>query len=334
MGVLKRGGVLGIPAVALALGVGCAGARDERSHESVQAQQLVAFQTDTAVSRGHARPSQTTTTADEAPRTIDSFGFWSLLRLGAGPIEFSDVEKTARLSIRYNIEPDRARQGPGNWYLIRLHARVLFGEGTGHAWVSAGHNGYVSALIEYEAADGRAGRRIVRRAASYIDGSSTTALRSSQDELRFRNVLQYDAVQAGLNQLTFSVRVSGLEVKRVEILPDSGIEYTRQGPAQLRLTVRPPSKPLKKGQRAPVTVEVRNVGDRPVRGAVVSLEYAKDDLRVLGSARRKLGTLPAKSQRRIAFQMIPLRRGEIDIGVFVGGIGANHPGVSKTLNVR
>src|SRR5262249_55960689 len=209
--------------------------------------------------------SLTRATDDNDPVTIDSFGFWSLSRLGSGGIEFEDVHEKAKASIPYILEPDSARQGPGNWYQIDLHTKVVFGAGTGRAYLFASHNSYASALIEYEASTAGDGRRIVRKASSYLDGSSEETLRSNDDELRFRNYLQYKAVQPGLNQLTFAVEVHGsLEVKRVEILPDSGIEYTRLGPARLTLALHLPREPLRKGQRAILTVDVRTAGDRTV----------------------------------------------------------------------
>jgi hypothetical protein len=279
--------------------------------------------------------SLTRATEGNEPATIDSFGFWSLTRLGSGPIEFADVHEKAKSSIPYILEPDKARQGRGNWYLIGLHAKVVFGAGTGRAYLFDSHNGYASALIEYEASISGERRTIVRKASSYIDGSSKETLRSDDDELRFRNYLQYKAVQPGLNQLTFAVEVhSSLELKKVQILPDSGIEYTPLGPARLTLALRLPRKPLRKGQRAVLAVDVRNNGDRKVSGATVSLEYARDDLRITGSATKKLGDLAAKARRHVSFQVIPLHRGTILIGVQVGGRGGNSPGVSKTLNVR
>jgi hypothetical protein len=267
--------------------------------------------------------------------TIDSFGFWTLRRLGSGPISFHDVEKPVSRSIPYKLQATRARQGPKNWYQIRLHARVVFGTGVGRAYLFAAHNGYASALVKYEASHSRGGRKVVRSTVSYIDGPTNRTLHAPEDEFKYRNYLQYQAVRAGLNRLMFSVEVAGaLKVKRVQILPDSGIEYTAQGPARLRLAVRLPSKPPRARQKTTLTVEVRNVGDRPVRDALVQLDYSTDEVRTLGSKTKRLGILPSKSLRRTAFQVIPLRRGIIEIGVSAGGIGGNDSAVSATLHVR
>jgi hypothetical protein len=312
-------------ALVLALGVGCGGGK----------------QTPQLLERGFAfemvhdsGPSLATTTDDDEPPSIASFGFWSLTRLGSGPVVFEDVQDGAKASIPYILEPDKARQGPGNWYQIHLHAKVVFGAGTGHAYLFAAHNGYASALIEYETSTSGDRRRIVRKATSYIDGSSKVPLPSNDDELRYRNYLQYSAVQPGLNHVTFSVEERGLAVTRVEILPDSGIEYTRQGPARLTLSVRLPRAPLREGQRAILTVEVWNLGGRKVGNARASLEYPRDDLRNVGSATKKLGVLLANARRRTSFAVVPLHRGSILIGVQVSGRGGNSPGVSKTLDVH
>jgi hypothetical protein len=325
---MNRAGSIAVLALVFTLGIGCGGVDGERTPQLLGRD--LAPEAAYGVERALARA-----TDGNDPATIDSYGFWSLSRLGSDGIELEDVHEKAKTSIPYILEPDRARQGPGNWYLIDLHAKVAFGAGTGRAYLSASHNGYASALIEYEASTVGDGRRIVRKASSYIDGSSKGTLRSNDDELRFRNYLQYKAVQPGLNQLTFAVEVHGsLEVRKVEILPDSGIEYTRLGPARLTLALRLPREPLRKGRRAILTVDVRNAGDRKVSDVRVSLEYARDELRNTGPATKQLGDLVAKARHRTSFQVIPRHRGRILIGIQVGGHGGNSPGVSKTLNVH
>jgi hypothetical protein len=323
---VNRTALVALLAVVLALGAGCQG----RGATTPLLEQGAALR----VAQRAEQPFERTEGGGE-PTTIDSFGFWSLVRLGSGSIEFEDVRDKAKSSIPYILEPDRARQGPGNWYQVGLHTRVIFGAGTGRAYLFASHNGYASALIEYEATGSGDRRSIVRKATSYIDGSSKVVVRSVEDELRYRNYLQYKAVQPGLNQLTFAVEVHGsLEVKRVEILPDSGIQYTRVGPARLTLLVRLPREPLKKGRRATLIVEARNLGDRKARDATVRLEYARDELRNIGPETKKLGDLAAKGRRRASFQVIPLYRGTILIGLQAGGRGGNSPGISKTLKIR
>jgi hypothetical protein len=150
-------------AVVLALGAGCGG-REPTPH-------LFGRGLPSGVAHG-VELSLTRATEGNEPATIDSFGFWSLTRLGSGPIEFADVHEKAKSSIPYILEPDKARQGRGNWYLIGLHAKVVFGAGTGRAYLFVSHNGYASALIEYEASISGERRTIVRKASSYIDGSS------------------------------------------------------------------------------------------------------------------------------------------------------------------
>jgi hypothetical protein len=118
-----------------------------------------------------------------------------------------NVEKAAKGTIAY-VLPSGAKQGPKSWYQIRLHARVTFGQGTGNAYVFASHNGYVSALIEYDMQKSGSSRRIIRRTVSYIDGSQRGLVRGVESEFRFRNYLQYKSVQPGLNHLMFSVEVS------------------------------------------------------------------------------------------------------------------------------
>jgi hypothetical protein len=74
---------------------------------------------------------------------------------------------------------------------------VIFGSGIGTAYIFAAHNGFVSAMIEFDARMTRTGRQIVQRTVSYIDGPSMTTVRAGQAELNYRNFLQYKAVRPG-----------------------------------------------------------------------------------------------------------------------------------------
>jgi hypothetical protein len=113
------------------------------------------------------------------------------------------VKENASYSIPYILQPDKAKQRPKNSYQILFRARIAFGDGLGRAYLFASTNGYAAALIKYEATRANARRRIVRSTSSYIDGAGRETLSTSEDELRFRNYLQYRAVQAGLNHLKF-----------------------------------------------------------------------------------------------------------------------------------
>ena len=267
------------------------------------------------------------------PVAIDGFGFWDLARLGSDPIRFEHVTDTARASVPYIIEPDKAQQGPHAWYIARLHAKVTFGAGTGRAYLFVSHNGYASALIEYDVAGSATSRQIRRSTASYIDGSTSTTLRGDTDDLQFRNYLQYAGVRPGLNQLKFSVEVHGpLDITSVEILEDSGVEYTRVSPAKLTLSLHA-SRRLTVNRAATLTVTVRNVGGRTVTRVGVGLEAANEDLRVVGPSSRLLGSFRPHARRQMTFRIVPRHRGAITIAVQAGGQGGNSPGFSKTPNV-
>jgi hypothetical protein len=268
------------------------------------------------------------------PATINAFGFWDLQRLGSDPIRFEHVTGTAKASVPYIIEPDKAKQGPRAWYIAHLHAKVVFGAGTGHAYLFVSHNGYASALIEYDVTGDATNRRVRRRTTSYIDGSMSTTLPEERDDLQFRNYLQYAGVQAGVNQLTFSLEVHGsLDVASVDILGDSGIEYTPVSPAKLTLSVRRTPR-LNANRAATLTVDVGNVGGRPIRSVRVALEAADEDLRVVGAPSRLLGTLRPQARRQMTFRIIPRHRGAILVALEAGGRGGNSPGFSKMLNVH
>jgi hypothetical protein len=270
----------------------------------------------------------------ESPPVIDSFGFWSLRRLGSDDIRFEQIENEAKRTVAYAL-PATAKQGPKTWYQIRLHARLTFGAGLGRAYVFASHNGYTSALIQYDATKRPSGRRIVRHAVGYIDGSQRELVRGNRSDFWFRNYLQYKGVKPGLNDVTFSIQVTGsLKITTAVVWSDSGIEYTKQGPAQLKLFVRIPRSPPRKGRVASIGVDLRNVGDRLIRAVTVTVEFARDDLRAVGPIRVSFGDMRPGVRRDATFRLSPLRRGALTLVVAARGAGGNQPAVTRTLVVR
>jgi hypothetical protein len=212
---------------------------------------------------------------------------------------------------------------------------MTFGEGTGHAYFFASHNGYASALVEFDARQTSKGRQILQRSTSYIDGSAQKVVHNVESEFRYRNYLQYKGVRPGPNQLTFLVRVSGsLTVERTEIFADSGIEYTRKGPARLKMKVTVPQGALRKNRASPISISVANVGDRLVRHVGIGIEFSPDVLRIAGAKTAKVGDMPPGSTRQRTFRVTPLRSGAIRIVLSASGSGGNQPAVSRTLIVR
>lgn len=82
------------------------------------------------------------------PVTINSFGLWTLKRLGYGPIEFPvsgplrfpEIPGYERRGVsRRYLLPNAARQWPRTWYLIHVHFRIVFSpeSNSGRAYVGA-----------------------------------------------------------------------------------------------------------------------------------------------------------------------------------------------------
>ena len=271
----------------------------------------------------------------DAPVLIDSYGFWSLARLNIGSIAFPRTTDKATRSSSYAL-PAGAHQGRSNWYVIRLHMLLTFGGSTGRAYVTVAHNGFVSALLEFDARKTATGRQVVRRSVSYIDGSSLQTVHGDTSEFRFRNYLQYKGVQGGVNELTIALEVHGsLTIESAKVFSDTGIEYSRKAPARIRLGVSLASGRLHLLRTGSLAVTVRNVGDRLFRNVSVSITVERPPraMRILGSSRRVVGDLPPGVTRRRTFRVVPLRRGYVQISLSAGGSGGNQPTLMRTLPV-
>lgn len=190
--------------------------------------------------------------------------------------------------------PLGARQGPRDWYLIRLHFSLTLerGSGDGTAYVSGSTNGRTSAQVKFDV-DGSRGSDTRTRWSSLdlLHGENEQVTTSRRIEVDFKNYLQFAGVRPGLNRITFALeQLDGVDVSRVDILADSGVRMTRREPARLSVqTVGPDETVL--GERFELGVRVTNDGGRSARGVIVGVVPQDDGLAMRGESTRRLGRL-------------------------------------------
>jgi hypothetical protein len=268
------------------------------------------------------------------PVLVDRVGVWNLERLGSDAIVFSPEARVERRYLRYRLPLD-VRQGPQTWYLVHLHLRLRLKQGSGLIYANALHNGHASARIKFEVREEPGGVEIKRSSTDLLDGSTRSIIRSRVVEVRYRNFLPYDAVRSGDNTLTFQIEQLGsTEIEQIEILPASGLEVSKAGPARLTLrAVAAPRGPVAVGQPFNLRVTLKNVGDRATRYSAIALDYPRDELRVSPPTALSLGPVqPGRSiSRRFALRAI--RPGRVVIGVFASS-SSNRPGVSLSIRAK
>ena len=276
----------------------------------------------------HAEPGS----AANRPVRIDDFGLWTLSRLQAGRLDFSLDRDRERRVVPFTL-PEHAQQGPTDWYLIRLHFTITFAERSrpGFAFISGLTNGHAAAQVEFRVVQRANGGQAVRWSTlDYIRGETSQLTKDRKIEIRFENYLQYRGLQAGRNLLAVQFeRFTGVDVEALTIHPDSGIEMTSTGPAQLELVVEPTSQRVSQGEEFVVRYRVKNVGDRPALRVRVTPELV-DQIELVGPRVDARAVL--RNSLTGSFRLRAVKPGDFPLGIFVDS-GTNHPGALVEVRV-
>jgi hypothetical protein len=208
--------------------------------------------------------------------TIDQYGFWSLARLGHGPVVLQENPKTAKtqVAVTYRLPPG-AHEGPGHWYVIRLHFRVEVRPDTipGVFNVAADTNGRTCASIIFTVTRDKRGPIVASDALGLVSGREVERGRGLVREIDFRNFLVTHGVKPGLNVLTLDLTSNAIPmVKQVTIFADSGIEYTRLGPPNATVQAHVREANVRAGRRFHLDVTVEHRAGLRVPTATVRVQ--------------------------------------------------------------
>jgi hypothetical protein len=228
-----------------------------------------------------------------------------------------------RVAFSYPL-PEGARQGPRDWYTIRLHYRLTFApdSSAGHAWVMADTNRRTCAQVEYTLVRGQRGLRYRRTTVDLEHGQLERRSTSTRDDVRFANYLQEAGVKGGSNELSIRVeRTRGVKLRRLQILGVSVVRTARTPyPFQLRPSLI--TGDVGAGERFRVAVELRNVGGTPLHGVVVREQHDSRRLERLSGPTVRHG--PLWETGRVVFDFRARREGRHRI-TFLGDSDRNHP---------
>jgi len=271
------------------------------------------------------------------PVTIGHFGLWTLHELGyADEVRHGTTADYRRPRIFFRL-PAGASQGPRNWYLVRLHVRVVLASdsGPGKVDVSATTDSAACALIELRVRRSAGHPTVAWTSVGIVDGSRSGTSPSGTVELRYANYLQAGGVRPGQNELDFQIGQHGsARVAEVRVFDDSGIEFTPLSPANVRLTAeRASSAPVHVGERFAVRVAVRNRGERAARAIRVSATYPTKLLSLATREPIRVALLRhgASATRQLVF--VARRTGTAPI-FLSAETSSNHPGDLVTVKIR
>jgi hypothetical protein len=269
-----------------------------------------------------------------APITIRHLGLSTLRELGYG----DEVRHATRADYQrpriFFALPASAAQGPHLWYLVRLHLRLVLApdSGAGKIDVSATTNGAACALIEFRVAGPS---KVAWTSVGIVDGARSGASSSGTVELRYANYLQNSGVRPGQNELDFQIGQHGAaRVAEVRFFDDSGIELSRLGPANVRLTARRASSgPVRVGRRFAVDFALRNPGGRAASGIRVSADYPAKLLSLATRQPVRVGLLRGGASATGQLVFVAKRAGKAPIFVSAQ-TSSNHPGDLVTVTIR
>jgi hypothetical protein len=214
--------------------------------------------------------------ATGGPVAIDSYGFWSFARLGFGaPVLHEDPQTgESHATLHYRLPAD-ARQGPGHWYLIRLHFRVDVSPHAlpGEFNVAAETQGLTCASIIFEVTR-RNGRLVVSSdALGLVNGVERVHSTSLERTIDFWNYVGYRGVAPGENTLTLDLTANAIPmVRRVVFLPGSGIALSRLGPPRVSLDAHFRERTVRVGDLFHLDVTLRHTSGIAVPDATVEVD--------------------------------------------------------------
>jgi len=190
----------------------------------------------------------------------------------ARPAGSRALEVTAPVTLPPGVE-----DGKPWWYLVRLRLKFLAGAN------SEGRSLEVSASLNGDASNSILLRvRHSKRCGEEAIGWSTLDFIAGQREgqhcgrsvvIRSPNFTQLRSIRPGLRVLSISLAGNLSPRDRLVVLPGSGIFKSRAGPGQLAFAKIRDIDMLPVGQWTPVTVQLFNRGDRPVKVSNVSASF-------------------------------------------------------------
>jgi hypothetical protein len=275
------------------------------------------------------------------PVTIASPGVWTLQRLGSAEQHVSTTAGQNLVRVPFSLPGAVAershdcyrRDGPAKrtCFLIHLHFRIKFAENTasGNVKVSAATNRLTASQVLFTLR--RSGDRLAVdwSTLNLIRGYEPRSTSESLIEVEDTNYLQTQGLQAGANTLDFQLDApDGTIVQQLDVLADSGLEWTSEPPGRLALSLLP-VQPTRVGHTFKVRYRVRLVSGHDLENVTVLGRSLSPSIRTAGASSREIGRLSATLAGSFAFRA--KRAGTFKLQFHVKS-GTTLP--TKTIRVR
>jgi hypothetical protein len=189
--------------------------------------------------------------------------------VAALPPALTLTPRSPKVEIPYELPPG-AKQGPQDWYVIRLHVRVSADSASdGESLVSASTNDHASAQLNLKTGNGK----ITNSGYGLVDGRQEDHAKGNTLELRFANYLQLGGVRGGRNVLTLELEAfHGKPPLSVVFLEGSRIERTPVTPYELEIVGPGRAVVVPAGGTAEIPFRLSRSGTRPDTRASVRLD--------------------------------------------------------------
>lgn len=273
-------------------------------------------------------------------RSVDAFGIWSLARLGQEDFAFpmQSGKRQAGVVARYLL-PNGASQGPDNWFLIRLRFRLTLASdtGTGRVYVSAATgrpaDPRTSAQIRFDVLRSGADLQVRSDSLGLVTGNVVKTSTAFSQDVSFSNYIPYAGVRPGVNALRVQLEQYGAaRVAALTIFKESGIEYSRAAPQNLKLVPSLSTRRVSVGETVRVNVRIVNGGERRSQDGKVMVLYPRSSFRDEPSDVTSVPPLTGGSSWSTTFRLTARESGRHPITV--QGLSAlDHPNATLWIDV-
>jgi len=255
-------------------------------------------------------------TAAGRPVTIDSYGFWSLTRLGYGPLVLKENPKTAKsqVAIPFRLPPG-AKEGPGHWYVIHLHFRVEVRPDSlpGEFNVAADTDRRTCASIIFTVVKKGRQRIVTSDALGLVNGVERIRGPQLVREIRFENFLVTHGIRPGPNVLTFELTSNAIPmVREVRIFADSGIELARGGPPNVAVAATVREHTVHAGETFHLDVSLTRRSGLAIPRVVLRIHAPAG---TIGGAMVRRLRWGSRAHARISFRLRALQAGRVPLAV-------------------
>ena len=272
---------------------------------------------------------------------ISAPGMWTLDRLGF-PAQQIPVDHPVNIvHLGFSLPPGVAaaaarcydRKSSKTCFLIHYHFLVHFDPAAqpGFAYISASTNQFTSSQVPFEVTRSQDQLAINWSTLGLIRGYDPHVSTSPDIEVRDVNYLQIRGLKDGENTLDYVLEIPGsVGVKSLEVLPDSGLEWSHVPPGKLVLNTKHKRRTTR-GSIIRVAATVRRVAGRPPENVKLETRFNNAFLRPLGPTTIRIPSVRTAVRHKFAFRVRKAGRMRVALHLASGTTNAD---VNVVLNSR